>query len=234
MYKNKMKIIIDILMTLILLIQMSYELFGIFLSDLLSKIGITFDGYEYAGIIHEYLGIALIILFCIHFYLNRWWIKSIFKGKYNFSRTILTFINFALIFDVIILFLSGIGVSKSIVIFDTEEYISLSREAHMLSAYWGFVLMSFHAGMNWQMISARIFHGKKYKILTLIALFIMIYGAYAFNQRQLWEYMTLKNMFVFFDYDENYLCFLLDYLSIMLLFACLGHYLNSTMKRFKL
>ena len=50
----------------------------------------------------------------------------------------------------------------------------------------------------------------------------MAYGAWAFVNRQLGEYMFLKSQFVFFDFEEPIIYFLMDYIAIMILFAGLG------------
>ena len=51
---------------------------------------------------------------------------------------------------------------------------------------------------------------------------ISLYGAYAFVKRQIAEYMFMRTMFVFFDFSENRIRFLADYLAVMALFAMLG------------
>ena len=228
--------LIDILMTIILLLSMSYELIG----PALENLGFNFDGYEYGGLIHEWLGMSLIILFFLHLWLNRWWLKSLFKGRYNLTRTILTLVNFLLIIDVIFLLISGLLMSRifeSVENPDTDSFISFARQAHVAASYWGYVLMSFHAGLNWHIFSAMMFKNlnKKLKIIPhLTALIFIIYGAYAFIKRQLWEYMTLNILFVFFDFEEPFMYFIFDYIAIMILFACIGHYLILLLRRAKI
>ena len=58
-----LKIVVDIGMTVMLLLLMTYELIG-----------------EAA---HEWLGIGMFVLFVIHHILNRKWSRSVFKGKYT-------------------------------------------------------------------------------------------------------------------------------------------------------
>ena len=234
--------LIDILMTIILLLSMSYELIGPALASTLEKFGFIFDGYDYGGLIHEWLGMSLIILFFLHLWLNRWWLKSLFKGRYNLTRTILTSINILLIIDVIFLLTSGLLMSRMFISAefletDTDPFISFARQAHVVASYWGYVLMSFHAGLNWHIFSAMMFKNlnKKLKIIPhLTALIFMIYGAFAFIKRQLWEYMTLNTLFVFFDFEEPFMYFIFDYIAIMILFACIGHYLILLLRKAKI
>lgn len=100
----------------------------------------------------------------------------------------------------------------------------------MISAYWGFVLMSVHLGFHWSMMtgmlkkffpkssSARKWAGR------ILALLMAGYGIYAFAKRDIGDYMMLRSHFVFFDYDEPLIFFYLDYIAIMGLFIFAGNY----------
>ena len=71
--KNKRftaKILIDIGMTICLLLLMPYSLLS-----------------ETA---HEWIGMAMLVLFISHYILNRKWVTSVRKGKYNAFRVIQT------------------------------------------------------------------------------------------------------------------------------------------------
>ena len=61
--------------------------------------------------------------------------------------------------------------------------------------------------------------------MIVLILLSMAYGAYAFVKRQIGEYMFLSSKFVFSDFGELIFYVFLDYPAIMILFACLGHYL---------
>ena len=230
--------VVDILMTILLLLSMSYEMIGPVISDMLAKISpFTFDGYEYGSLVHEILGMTLIVLFFIHLWLNRWWLKTLFKGRYNVTRVILTLVNVILIVDVIMLTFSGLIMSR---MFDELEFadglMSFARSAHISASFSGYVIMSFHVGLNWHIFSAMMFRRlKPGKILPhVLAIAFMIWGIYAFIRRNIWEYMTLESSFVFFDFDEPFMYFIGDYIAVMVLFACLGHYMVLALRKYKL
>lgn len=61
-------------------------------------------------------------------------------------------------------------------------------------------------------------------IMQVLAVLIAGYGVFAFIKRDIWNYMTLKNHFAFFDFSEPVTFFLLDYLAVMGLFVFIGHY----------
>lgn len=228
--------LIDVLMTLLLLLSMAWELVGPAWADLCYKLfKIEIDGYEIAPLAHEVLGILLIILFFWHLWLNRYWLKNLFKGRYNASRFVLALFNFLLILDVIFLLISGVAISKSLFInYNFDFDLAFARPAHILASYWGYVIMSFHVGLYWNVMSAMMKIKFKSLYLNLLALLFMAYGAHAFIRRNFFDYMFLKSQFVFFNYEEPLIYFLLDYIAIMILFACLGHYLMLIFKKFKI
>lgn len=197
--------VVDIAMALLLLMSMSYEMIGPAFEQ---AFGI--DGYEYGALIHEYVGMAFILLVIFHLWLNRKWLTNIFRGNYNPARSVLVFSDILLIIDIIFLLVSGLMMSR-VLGFDSDEGFGMSfaRTAHMLASYWGYVIMSFHAGL----------HMKKFSMLLIAP---MLYGCYAFFARQIHEYMFLLTEFVFFDFEEPIIFFLLDYIAVMILFAGTG------------
>lgn len=61
--------------------------------------------------------------------------------------------------------------------------------------------------------------------LRLLAYLWAAYGAATFVRRDVWRYLLLKSHFVFFDYTEPLVLFLLDYLAVMGLFVLAGYWL---------
>ena len=209
--------IVDVAMTLLLLMSMAYETIG----NIFEKF-FGLDAYEYGALIHEIIGAAFIAVVCFHLWLNRRWLLNIFKGRYNLARSILVAADVVLIIDIIFLLVSGVMMSR-IFGFDPDESfesfgMSFARTAHMLAAYWGYVIMSFHAGL----------HIKKYPAIIFIP---ALYGCYAFVKRQLHEYMFLRTEFVFFDFEEPIIYFFLDYIAIMILFTSVGYFVMKMCRR---
>lgn len=64
------------------------------------------------------------------------------------------------------------------------------------------------------------------------AVLVAAYGIYAFVARQLPEYLFGITQFIFFDEDEPMAMFLLDYIAVMGLFVCIGHYIALLLKQF--
>lgn len=127
------RIVIDVCMTISLLLLMAYSLVG--------------------EVAHEVIGISIFVLFVIHHILNRIWIATITKGKYSPLRIIQTILVFVILILMICSMVSGIILSDNIFKFVKVTGVSmLARQVHMFCAYWGFMVMSVHLGIHWNMI----------------------------------------------------------------------------------
>lgn len=211
------KIGVDIGMTVALLFLMTYELIG--------------------QAVHEWLGIGMFVLFITHHILNIKWSRNLLKGNYTPLRIWQTILVLLVLLSMAVSMVSGVILSRHAFSFlSISGGRSLARNLHMLAAYWGFVVMSLHLGLHWSMMMgmARKVTGKtsavRTWILRIISLAIAIYGLTAFIRREVGSYMLLKIQFVFFDFEEPLVFFLLDYMAIMGLFVFLGHYLAEVLK----
>ena len=216
--KQIVKIATDVLMTVLLLLLMAYSLVG-----------------ETA---HEWLGIGMFALFILHHVLNRSWSRNLIRGRYTPFRILQTALVVLALLSMLGSMVSGIVLSRHALAFlPITGGQSWGRILHMLSAYWGFVFISLHLGLHWSMMMGmvkRLFKkpstARKWTARILGGV-IAAYGLYAFFKREIGSYMLLKNQFVFFDFDEPLMLFLLDYVAVMGLFVFIGHYLAEGMKR---
>lgn len=211
---KRLKIIIDLLMVFLLPLLMGYSLVG--------------------ELYHEIIGIAIGVLFAVHIALNRRWFAALFKGRYNIRRIVTTVVNLLLIVCVLTSMVSGIFLSKYVFRFlGIKAFSSLMRSLHMLAAYWGFIIMSFHAGTHGSRMMSKLKHKPAKYVLSPAFLLLSAYGVYAFNKRGFADFLFSKVMFVFFDYSEPFIFYYLDYLSVMVLFMTLGFLTNKllSMKR---
>lgn len=218
--KRKIQIITDISMTVLLPFLMAYVLVG-----------------EEA---HEWIGSAMFLLFILHHVWNRSWYKNIGKGKYNGIRILGTAINVALMVIMFALMISGLMMSKYVYGFlPVRGGISTARAIHLLASNWGYVLMSLHLGLHWNIFLKMIKKMGAEKEQNRIAIAVMrgtaalisVYGAYAFRKRDMGSYLFLTNRFAFFDYHEPLIYFLMDYVAVMGVFICLGYCFTKICKR---
>lgn len=218
--KQALKITIDAAMTVLLLLLMTYERIG--------------------QAVHEWLGIGMFVLFVLHHILNRKWCKALLKGKYTMLRVLQTIFVAAVLLCMLGSMVSGVMLSRYAFAFlPINAGHSFARMLHMLSAYWGLVFMSLHLGFHWGMMM-RIAK-KPFKrpsvirkwILRTAAVLIAGYGIYAFTQRDIGSYMLLKNLFVFFDFEEPVILFVLDYIAVIGLFVTISYYFSLCLKKVK-
>ena len=204
-------------MTVLLLFLMAYSLIG--------------------EVLHEWLGIGMFTLFIGHHILNRKWSKSLFKGKYTVYRIWQTVLVVLALVSMLGSMVSGVILSRSVFSFmPITGGQSWARTLHMISAYWGFVFISLHLGLHWSVMmgmARRLW--KKQSIVRswsvrAAGFLIAGYGIYAFFKRDIGSYMILKNQFVFFDFNEPLILFLLDYTAVMGLFVFIGHYIGQGLK----
>ena len=211
-----------------------------------------------ADIVHEILGVALFVLWAIHIFLNRRWYGGIFKGKYNPYRIMQTVINCCILICTIFLMISGIILSNQLFNFlNIQSGLGFARIAHLLSSHWYYLFMSLHIGLHVGVITNKmrhsapinchpelvsgsstnempkqVRHDKLRKIIPRIILaLVCAYGLYSFIDRGVWKYLVLKQQFFFFDLERGYILFAMDYISIIMLFATISHFIAKLLKK---
>ena len=210
--KMAVKLAADVLMTLALLFLMGYQFWG-----------------EAA---HEWVGAGMFGLFILHHLLNLGWHKHIFQGRYTLMRAAVLCVDILLLLAMLALMYSGIVMSRHVFAFlHLESGMALARRLHILGAYWGFVLMSVHLGLHWNMILGMLKKQMQLKpskarskVLFAASALVAVYGAGVILRRSLVDYLLLKSEFVFLDYSEPRLRFYLDYLALMGLCIFVAHY----------
>lgn len=204
------RIVVDILMSLSLLLLMGY-----------SRVGEDW---------HEWIGVAMFILFIAHHLLNRSWIKNLFHGKYHAVRIIQTILAGLLLLTMGGSMVSGIMMSKHVFSFlNIRSGMSWARTVHMLCGYWNLVLMSLHLGIHWIVMLNKPLKLAEKKapalwMLRISALAVAVYGIYALVARDIPSYLFGEKQFAFFDLNEPLIRFFADYFAVMALFVWIGHY----------
>ena len=215
--KGKIKMAVDVLMTAALLFLMGYQFWG-----------------EMA---HEWVGAGMFVLFLAHHILNGSWYKNLFRGKYSPMRIFLTIIDLLTLLSMIAQMYSGIVLSRHVFAFlPIKSGLALARRLHILGSYWGFLFMSLHLGMHWNMVINRLKRGKEtfpYSISAVcftMTLAIALYGIWVFIKRDFPTYLFLKSEFVFLDYEESKVLFYLDYFALMGMCIFISHYAGKLLR----
>ena len=201
--KKRFRIALDIVMAALMPVLMAYSLVG--------------------EALHEIVGSAIFILFIVHQVLNRKWYGAAFKGKYTPRRIFQTVLNASLLVFMILQPVSGILLSKHLYTFIPVLPVTATlRTIHMTVPYWGYVLLSVHAGTHLLPLFSKVKNAPLMRLFICAGVLISGYGVYAFIRRGFPGYMSGSTMFAFFDTSEPLILFILDYLSVMVLFALLG------------
>ncbi|MFP3041757.1 DUF4405 domain-containing protein [Treponema primitia] len=218
--KMILKLSIDFVMTVLLLVQMAFQV----------------TGQE----AHEWTGAGMFVLFLIHNILNINWYKNLLKGTYTAIRTFQTIINLLVLVTVIALAISGIIMSEYAFGFlSIKGGMAFARLLHLSAAYWAFVLMSMHLGLHWGMVITMFQKPmKRTPILTLpalvpmcIAIAIAVYGAWNFYKMNILSYMFLRSQFVFFDFEKNAFAVFAENTAMMGLWICAAYYAAKFLKK---
>ena len=139
--KLKQKMIMDGIMMILLLVLMNYDLTG--------------------GLIHEFLGIVILVGFIIHAAANRRYyaamIKAIKRGKAGTRNKVAFAINIILPFLAILMLLSSVAVSRELlpgisVMFRSEMWVPI----HIICAVVLLICVFIHVCLHAKMISAFI------------------------------------------------------------------------------
>ena len=202
--KQAIKVGVDLLMTVLLFLLMAFML----------------TEQE----IHEWLGAGSLVLFSAHHVLNRKWLGNLGNGTYTPFRIFQTILTALVFLSMLGSMVSGIMMSRYVFAFlSIRGGMAFARMLHMLCAYWGFIFLSAHLGLHWGMMMGLLRKAAGLKaanptrtvILRVLACGIAVYGGYAFWKHHIADYLFLRSMFVFFDYEQPPMQFLTEYLTMM-------------------
>lgn len=200
--KRKLKCSVDVLMTAALFFLMGYHFWG-----------------EKA---HEWVGAGSFVLFIAHHFLNWSWYKGLFRGKYSPARIFHVCVDALTLLSMIALMYSGTVLSRHVFAFlPIKSGLALARRLHILGSYWGFLLMSLHLGLHWNMVLAlyrrkNAADSRSFRIICFVfGMAAALYGAWVFVKRNFFTYLFLQSDFVFLDYEESKILYYIDYLSLM-------------------
>lgn len=221
--KKKIKMPVDVFMTILLFFLMARQLTG--------------------DAAHEWLGAGMFLLWIAHHILNRHWFSHLLQGRYTPVRTAQTVINLALLLAMLGQMVSGIILSRNVFAFlPISGGVAMARSLHVFCGFWCFVLMSLHLGLHWNMILGRMRKSgevsdagrsreqnaaqsrRKAGVLRIGAAAVALYGLYAFVKNQFILYMLRLSSFAFFDFERPVVLYVTEYLAIMGLFIWIAHY----------
>lgn len=183
--KQKIKIIVDVVMFLLFLYLLSYR----------PGMGLMY---------HAVIGITQLSLFILHHLLNLNWYRTLFKGRYGFRRILLASSDFLLLIAMGFMIASSVMISGMVFDFGIRM-TSWWRRIHVASSGWCFLLTGFHVGMHMQGMMSRL--QKKMKkvswLYRIIQVLITGTAAYCFTLSDLWPRITLARRLPLLTYTSE-------------------------------
>lgn len=178
-------------------------------------------------IIHEIIGILLVILVTIHLILNKKYLINITKAKYNLNKTIMLIINILFAISFIITTLFGLLSSQDLLTILNIGNLTIIK-LHKIFAYISLVTMSLHIGVNFNYIFGKI---KNKIIKNMISILLIISGIYSFVNVDFFNHLI--GNYGFGAVTNNIFINTLDYLLIVLMLAIIMHYIYEKTRKGK-
>ena len=205
---------LDLVMTLLILLEFAYRLTG--------------------STLHELIGLAMLCLFIVHGAWNWRWFTTLLKGRYAGLRIVSVTINALLLVAVLLMMASGVLNSDLLYSLTQVELDLLPRELHTAAAYWLLILVGVHLGMHWKMVmaEARKLAGGAWPdcpsplralVLNAISASIVTYGVFASFARSVFSRLTAYYSFGNSEVDESIVEFFAQYAAIVGLYAVLTY-----------
>jgi hypothetical protein len=210
--KQTLRITIDLAMTILLLCAYAYRITG--------------------DAAHEWIGVSVFVLVIAHNVVNRWWYKSIFRGKYTPRRAIMSAVNIALAFTMTTLFVTGLLQSRAVLGFLHLPGGMVLRLIHTTAAYWLLPLTGVHLGLHWGMFARRISRNRLIITLACICAFLFAaFGVWSSFDRDMFSKLFLGFSFDYWPEERPAILFFAVTLSIMGAYVFITHYVLKGLER---
>ncbi len=198
----KKKLIVDILMFILILLEFSRLFTG--------------------ALIHELIGITLLILVIINLILNKNYILNIFEAKYNAKNTIMLIINALLICSFILTSTFGILSSEETLTFLNIHNLNIIK-LHKILGYLSLIIVGAHLGINFNAMFGKITKLIKNNIVNSLEIIIIILGFYSSIKVDLIKHIIGE--YGFGIKEGNIIISTLEYLSIILMLTIITNFI---------
>lgn len=204
----KKKLIVDILMFILMLLE--------------------FSRMYLPTIIHELVGIILLILVIIHLILNKNYLKNIFKSKYKPKNVIMLAVNVLLVISFMITTIFGLLSSQDTLTFMNINNLDITH-LHKVFGYISLIIVAIHLGINFNAMFGKLTKLINNKIiLSIIGIVIIVLGIYSFNKVDFWNHLIGK--YGFGLTTGNFIINTFEYLSIIMMITIITNIIYKKIK----
>jgi hypothetical protein len=201
------------LMTILMLLAFAYQLIG--------------------NMAHEVIGIVIFALFITHNLLNKRWYKTLQKGKQGNRKGLSIAVNLLLLLDMMILAASSLMISRDLFGFLHINGGFVARQLHVLTSYWGLILLSIHLGVHWSLVLGVIQRHSRFTsanpfcswVFRFLGFLISAYGLIAFFDMKIGPKLILYYSFDYWDFENAAILFFINLLAIIGLYICITYYI---------
>jgi len=199
----KKKLIVDILMFILLILE--------------------FSRIYTRALLHEIFGIALLILVIIHLILNKNYLLNIKKTKFNAKNIIMLVINILLICSFILTILFGILSSQETLTFLNIHNLNIIK-LHKIFGNITLIIIAMHLGINFNaMVGKKIKHIKNKVIIYILGIIIIMLGIYSSIKVDIVKHLIGE--YGFGIKEGNIIINILEYLSIVIMITIIVNYI---------
>ena len=199
----KKKLIVDIIMLILMLLEFSRIYTG--------------------ALIHEIIGIILLILVIIHLILNKNYIVNIPKTKHKLKNVLMLVINALLICSFLLTIVFGILSSQETLTFLNIHNLIIVK-LHKIFGNISLIIVAMHLGINFNAMFGKITKLIKYNIVNyILGIVIIVLGIYSsikvdFIKHVIGEYgFSIK--------EGNIIINILEYLSIVMMITIIINFI---------
>ncbi len=143
--------------------------------------------------LHEYFGIAAVLLFAVHNVLNGGWYAGLRRGRFGAFRIVSASINAMLAVLAVVVFVSGAMLSEYVFGFGGASMEV--RQIHSICANWLLVLAGVHLGLHWKLSLKTPLQ----RVNAVIFACFAAYGVRAWIQRNMFEKLFCGYSFDFWS-----------------------------------
>ena len=187
---------------------------------------------------HEAAGVVMFLLVAVHQVFNRRWYGRAVKARHGVPSLLNVGITLVLVATMVPLLVTSAMLTTFLPEWISPVAAGIAGQAHVLAAYWAFVIVAVHLGLRWPMIMgiARRLFGiirpsrVRTGVLRLATATIATCGLWSFSELQLGSRLANQVSLDWWNFDESVLGFFGHCAAAAGLLVALGHFTTHLMR----
>lgn len=184
--KKKIRIIIDVFMSILMILLMTYQFIG--------------------NALHEFFGILMFVFVVLHNILNRKFYTYMLKDYSNIYSLILCISDLLLLLMMAINAVTAVMISRYVFSFMNILTSYQVRAIHVFSGWWIMIFIGIHIGLHYKVIRnyakplTNIFPGTKASVFIIIILIITdLFGVIGAFENKLFLKLSMRSTYSYYE-----------------------------------